>query len=499
MPRRRENIECVHCRRFHPQYYGAALKNHARVHQDRRQAVQRQREPSTETEDDSVSIPQVAALAGRVRLLKEEQLTVGNVAQKVLEVWGHDDTRMALLRRLMTPHLPPGRGANSLLATARSAILTLVGPVVRAGLMSPTYFQPGPLQDPTWPEQEPSSYPVHLSLVRTSIGLALLRDDVRAVEMLVTLEMNPNGMLLCGYSILAVAVLISATEVLDYLLSLGDEIRIDQQANAYGEQEQTAISLAWKVGNKDAFRKLLKHNGGEAPGRSLFLICAYEHHDAFDEVLQLDLDGRELLRAQHPVNQETVLHAAVLNTDHAVLDAVLQLAVRVGDSENDTYPQYLQLRNRQGQTALMYAIEHKRYRAVVRLLEDQDIDLNERAWGGQTALWYAARVMDLELVILLLVLGCDAGNPLPLQFPTKGTPLNALLYAYEDILQRYTHELLEGVQGAQRRFNEGKEDILGIAQTLLEYGCQSNVGDDRWRMPMTERLDAFPEWETLFT
>ncbi|KAE8362366.1 ankyrin repeat-containing domain protein [Aspergillus caelatus] len=499
MPRRRENVECVHCGRFHPQYYGAALKGHARVHRNRREAAQRQRDLSAETEDDLVSTPHVADLLRRVRRLKQEQLTADNVAQKLLEVWGDDDARMALLRRLMTPHLPPGQGARSLMATARNIILTLTGPLVRAGVMIPTYFEPGPWEDPTWPEQERSHYPVHSSLARTSVGLALLRDDARAVEMLVTLEMSPNGMLLCGYSILAVAVLTSAREVLDYLLSLVDEIQIDQQANAYGEQEETAITVAWKVGNMDAFRKLLTHNGGGVPGRSLFRICAHEHHDAFNEVLQLGLDSRELLRAQHPINQETPLHAAVLNTDYAVLDAVMQLAARVGHSEGDTYPQYLHLRNRQGQTPLMYAIEHQKYRNIVTLLDDQDINLNERAWGGQTALWYAARAVDLALVDILLILRCDAGNPLPLQFPTKGTPLNALLYAYEDILQVYTHELLGGIKGAHRKFSQGKKDILEIARTLVQYGCQANVGDDRWRMPMTERLEGFPEWGALFT
>ncbi|OGM48809.1 hypothetical protein ABOM_003070 [Aspergillus bombycis] len=503
MPRRRENVECVHCGRFHPQYYGAALKNHARVHQNRREAAQRQREPSTETEDDLISLPHVAGLVRRIRRLKQEQLTTENVAQRLLNIWGDDDGRLALLRRLMDPDLPPGarlpseQGANSLLATARNVVLTLIGPLVQAGVMIPTYFEPGPLEDPTWPEEEPCHYPIHSSLTRTSIGLALLRDDARAVEMLVALGMEPNGMLFCGYSILAVAILTSAREALDYILSLGNKVKVDQKANAYGEQEETAITLAWKVGNIDLFRELLTHHGG-VPGRTLFCICAYEQHDVLDEVLQLGLDGGELLRAQHPISQETPLHAAVLNPDHAVLDTVMQLAVRVGDSEGDTYPQYLRLRNSQGQTALMYAIENRRSRSIITLLHDRDTDLNERAWGGQTALWYAARTRNLGLVDILLAAECDTGNPLPLQFPTKGTPLNALLYAYEDILHEYTQETLKGVYGAHRRFSQGKVEIIELARTLLAYGCQSNVGDDRWRIPMTERLQLFPEWGALF-
>ncbi|KAE8403300.1 ankyrin repeat-containing domain protein [Aspergillus pseudonomiae] len=503
MPRRRENVECVHCGRFHPQYYGAALKNHARVHQNRREAAQRQREPSTKTEDDSISVPHVAGLVQRVRRLKQEQLTADNVAQKLLDIWGDDDGKLELLRRLMNPDLPPGaqlpseQGANSLLATARNVILTLIGPLVQAGVMTPTYFEPGPLEDPIWPEQELCDYPIHSSLARSSIGLALLRDDARAVEMLVALETNPNGMLFCGYSILAVAILTSAREVLHYLLSLGDKIHVDQKANAYGEQEETAITLAWKVGNMELFRKLFTHNEG-VPGRSLFCICAYEPHNVLDEVLQLGWDGGRFLRAQHPRSKETPLHAAVLNPDHAVLDTVMQLAAQVGDSEGDTYPQYLRLRNGQSQTPLMYAIEHRRSRSIVALLHDPDTDVNDRAWGGQTALWYAARNRDLGLVHMLLLAGCDAGNPLPLQFPTKGTPLNALLYAYEDVLHEYTHEILGGVYGAHRRFSQGKREIIELARTLLAHGCQSNVGDDRWRMPMTERLQLFPEWGALF-
>ncbi|KAE8378134.1 ankyrin repeat-containing domain protein [Aspergillus bertholletiae] len=501
MPRRRENIECVHCGRFHPQYYGVALKNHARVHQGRRAAAQRQREqPSTGTEEDDMGpIPAVAILTQHLRRLKQEKLTPGNVAQTLLNVWGGDEASMVLLRRLIIPHSPhEEQGVNSLLATARTVIISLTRPLIEAGVMFPTYLLPGLLDDPRWPEQERSQYPIHPSLARTSIGLALLRDDVHAVKMLALLGMNPNSMLLCGYSILAVAILVSARQVLEYLLSIGDEIEVDQQANSYNEQEETAITLAWKVGDVATFRMLLTHNRGRIPGRSIFYICANEHCGAFDEVLQLGLDERELLRARHPISEETPLHAAVLNTDHAVLDSVMQLAARVSDSEGGTYTQYLQLRNTEGQTPLMYAVQHQQIDHAYTLVNDPNSGVNERAWGGQTALWYAARAMDPLLVDMLLIHRCDAGNPVRHRSSPKGTPLNALLYAYEVVVQNYIHRRSENDPRAEGKFFERKSVILDLARILLGWGCQSDVLDDRLRMPVTDHPELFPEWRRLF-
>ncbi|KAE8356798.1 ankyrin repeat-containing domain protein [Aspergillus coremiiformis] len=504
MPRRNEIGYCIHCRRYHPQYYGAALNNHVRAHRGRQERTpSAQRSPSVREGSAAPSSRQKSPITRYV--LRSETLTVENVAQALVEKLTKrgeglekKDVRMVkLVIRKLNDHRPPPDderlGTNSLLATAIARLRGIVDPLLSAGEMPNS----GTLQEPIWPEHRPSLVPIHTSFASTSIGRALLRDDVRTVKMLIGLGLNPNSMLLCGYRILGVAILAAREKVLKYLLEdVGNHINIDEKINAYGEQEETVMLLAFKIGKMDLFAQLLTMSGGRIPGRTMFSICTFEPLAVLEAVLRLGGNLARDIRVEHPATGNTPLHAAVLNPEPAVLDAVLQRGVQVTDTQGNPYRRFLHHRNHSGQTALMYAIQHRRQGSTTTLLSDMDTDLEVRAYGGQTVLWYAARALDEGMVRTLVEGGCGTGNPPGPDPVTKGTPLNALLYAfYEDVWPAYTRD--PSPEGREV-FNRQKDIIYHIGWYLILHGTRSNVGDDQFRIPEADRPPEFPAWGDIF-
>ncbi|KAB8234430.1 hypothetical protein ETB97_010868 [Aspergillus alliaceus] len=479
MPRRQGNVYCTHCRRYHPQYYGAALNSHLRAHRDRHERTPPARNPVQRTK----------------KVIKVRELTAGNVGQKLADILGEEGYVNLLVLTSTLPQRDPGQpGTNSLVVTARDILRATIAPRFEEWEL----HNAGTPEGPHWVGPRACRYPIHQSLADSSVGLALLQDDVGVVKVLVALGMDPNSMLECGYRTPGVALLASANTIIRYLLSLGDRFDFDKRLNACGEQEETLMTIAYRIGRMDVVEQVLAANGGAIPGRTIFSICAFEEFATIGEVLRLGGNFERDIAMPHQDTQDTPLHAAVLNPMASVLDAILE---RVKDAceTTDAYRGFLHARNSEGQTPLMYAIVHRRLWSFTTLVHDPDVNLNLRANGGQTALWYAAYMMDRDMVLTLINDRCDAGNPRGDYAATKGTPLNALLYAYEDLFYGYPSDPRWGELEVQERFNDQKENILSIARILRAHGCRSDLADDRFKdTPETEHPIGFAEWARLF-
>ncbi|KAB8077943.1 ankyrin repeat-containing domain protein [Aspergillus leporis] len=390
------------------------------------------------------------------------------------------------------------QGARSLATLARNTLESKIDPLLQDQVMVPEMIDLRNAAIVQWPQSTPTHLPIHWSLVNTSLGKALLRDGVRAVKMLIALGVDANSMLPCGYRISGVAALTAAGKVIEYLLGV-PEIRIDEKVNAYGHLEETAMVLAYKTSQLQIYGQFLAANGGIIPARTMLYICAIEPHATLISVIALNADVRKSIRTKHPVNHNTPLHAAVLNEDEQMLTTILELGRKTTTIIN-SFAVFLNATNSDGQTPLMLAVEHKMRDAVTTLLEQEGIEVNARAAGGRTALWYAARVLDVDLCNTLRHFGADEGNPAPgrQMWTTKGTPFNALLEAYDQAHEEFTHN--KNRLEANANFERAKNKIERIGWLLDSIGSNPNLPDHyTLRVPRNTVLENFPEWQDIFT
>ncbi|KAF7585503.1 hypothetical protein BBP40_010800 [Aspergillus hancockii] len=510
MPRRKEPIYCIHCVRHHPRYYGAALKTHIEAH---RRALQRRAQPEPEPQPRAqhqpspghgasiTSLSQRSNQLPRSRVLDVGNLNNRNIASVFTDLFDLDNNTDAfLLNRILNASLSPyqeaieNQGPPSLLTSARNKLRRIIDPLIQEQVMVPQGGGPFNPDNVQWPQPMPSDLPVHLSLTNTSIGKSLLRDDAAAIKMLVTLGVDPNSMLRCEYRILAVAVLAAAENVVEYLLSL-EEISTDERANAYGEIEETAMLLAFQASQLQIYGEILAANNSIIPGRTMFGICAYGPLTMLNSVLALNADVRLSIRAMHPTNRSTPLHGAVLNEDPNVLARVLELGRRTITYDN--FGQFINPINTDAQTPLLLAVENRRQAATKALLGLEGIEINARASGGQTALWYAARNMDADLCQTLKNAGADAGNPREGWIASRGTPFNALAEAYLEAQEVFTQnpDRIE----AETIFENARRSIERIGWLLTSLGTDPNVPDLRtYRVPLTMDFPDFPVWQDFF-
>ncbi|KAE8152204.1 ankyrin repeat-containing domain protein [Aspergillus avenaceus] len=442
-----------------------------------------------------------------------KRLSKGNLGQVVSTKWGRTDERMDRFLEVMAasdtqdPRLRPP-GTRSLFATARTILKRVGRNLLRRQMKEPT---------DTTPTLEPYSLPMHPALAETSIGLAIIRDDVHSLQALLALGLNLNHFGLFDYTVLGAAVVACANGILRYLISIRDQIDLDfdQMVNAYpvpgGYHSETAMTTTVRYERFWTFRMLSEAVGGTIPGRTMYNICAYERSlGLIDQLLthfvqvSPDLTMRDLLRTAHPVSGSTALHAAVVNPEPALLHLILQKA-RSSALNTQDYQAYLNQRNSSGETAFMIAAEVSQTRSMRRLLREEGVDVNARNLRGRTALWHCARNLDEDAVEMLLNHPCDDGNVTE----GDGSPFHALIdnwvEFHRELEERRTSVDIERNYQLQPEpellfldeVEERKAQIMRIVPLLRTHGTDPWGPDEHGTAPIRANLPGFPEWNAL--
>lgn len=141
----------------------------------------------------------------------------------------------------------------------------------------------------------------------------------------------------------------------------------------------------------------------------------------------------------------------------------------------------LNLKNDEGQNALLLAAEHSKRNTLLTLL-GKGLDINQRDKGGNTALMHACWSCDIDKVQLLLDNGADVNTKnrhgeTALMFAVKGR--------CEKSLTEIIRALLDKGHNINDKTDEGKTTLMmaaslgniGLVKTLLERGADANEKD----------------------
>ncbi|OJI84783.1 hypothetical protein ASPTUDRAFT_119337 [Aspergillus tubingensis CBS 134.48] len=333
---------------------------------------------------------------------------------------------------------------------------------------------------------------------RTTIGKALLAKKVRPIRVLCDLGFNINDIMESNITVLGAAILLRHNKLAQYLLN-------PEFKEKYGVDPFARVTTDTRYGN----------------GFTPTALCVWRHeHNTLETILSYETpphvmrteEVNMLFRSQTLENIRQVLrdpyfreamfaprnppispvHSAVANTHIEVL----QLLVRTGrrrsrlvprnlasyiNSESSTIVQYA--------TPLLVAMHLRNDQAVNELLACPHIDLSKQTSRMVTPLYYAARILNINLVQYLMNNGVD-----PKRATGLGTPIHALVHIYKD-----AKEAEEDLRDP-RAFEAIKQRIYELLHLFLDRGVDPNVRATAGKQgPRTaiEEAESVGFWEFL--
>ena len=149
-----------------------------------------------------------------------------------------------------------------------------------------------------------------------------------------------------------------------------------------------------------------------------------------------------------------------------------------------------QYRNSQGRTLLQLAVEEKEIDALISLIVNDGLDVNERSYNGETALFDAARFGDNDIIFILYELGADVNS----YSNDNDSPLLWAVYKKHDLTAELL--LLLGADPHHKYIDQRDAFLWAIRQDnvcILKYLCENYPAIN---MNAVDR--DYKSWETIF-
>ncbi|GAQ35712.1 hypothetical protein AtubIFM55763_004556 [Aspergillus tubingensis] len=317
-----------------------------------------------------------------------------------------------------------------------------------------------------------SPHHISLRLRGSTIGEALLAKKVRPIRVLCDLGFPINVVMESNLTVLGAAILLRHNKLAQYLLNpeIKEKYGVDPFAgvttdNRYGNGFTPIALCVWRR----------EHN-------TLRTILSYEtppHVMRTEEVNRLfrsqtwanisrtlgDPYFRDAIFAPRnpPISP---IHSAAVNSDTEVLRRLVQYeSCRGGRIPNlSSYINSESSAIAANTTPLLVAMHYRNEDATYDLLASPDIDLSKQTSRMVTPLYYAARVVNIELVQALIDQGAD-----PKQVTGLGTPIHALVHNYKDA------KADEVDLRNPRAFETRKQQIGELLNLFLDEGVDPNV------------------------
>ena len=158
-----------------------------------------------------------------------------------------------------------------------------------------------------------------------------------------------------------------------------------------------ATPLFWAAyrGHEDVVRLLMAHenvnpNVSDCYGKTPLMVAVEERHIAIVQRL-LAFEYIEI-NAQENWDWSALFYAIRLEQNSTQISKLLLACDNID----------VNLKDMEGRTPLMVAVDSKKEEAIPLLLAHRDIQVNERDWKGQTALYIAAKLRNTKAMQLLL-------------------------------------------------------------------------------------------------
>ncbi|PWY84320.1 ankyrin [Aspergillus eucalypticola CBS 122712] len=306
----------------------------------------------------------------------------------------------------------------------------------------------------------------------TTIGEALRAKKVRPIRVLCDLGFRINDIMESNITVLGAAILLRHNKLAQYLLNpeFKERYGVDPFARVTTDNRYsngiTPIALCVWRGEYNTLRTILSYETPPYVMRTeevngLFRSQKWEH---IKKALRDPCFGGAIFAPRYP--PISPIHSAVVNRDTEVLQRLVRPGRRRGrrmpnlsayiNSESSTIVQ--------DSTPLLLAMHYLNEQAVNELLASPYIDLSKQTSRMVTPLYYAARIVNIKLVQVLMDHSAD-----PTQVTGLGTPIHALVHTYKDA------KAAEEDWRNPPAFETLKQRIGELLHLFLDKGVDPNV------------------------